>query len=81
MSSPSMMINFALGAFLTGIGIYLGFVWQNNLDTLAGKTDSRNIFVCFLVSLVFVTLFMVSLRSRNFWRTIKSPLETMWREL
>jgi hypothetical protein len=53
MSSPSMMINFAVGAFLTGIGVYLGFVWKNDLDTLASKSESRNVFICFLISFVF----------------------------
>jgi len=48
-----MMINFAVGAFLTGIGVYLGFVWKNDLDTLASKSESRNVFICFLISLVF----------------------------
>jgi hypothetical protein len=53
MSSPSMMINFAVGSFLTGIGVYLGFVWQNDLDPLATKSESLNVFICFLISLVF----------------------------
>lgn len=53
MSSPSMMINFALGAFLTGISVYLGFVWKNDLDTIASKSESLNVFICFLISLAF----------------------------
>jgi hypothetical protein len=53
MSSPSIMINFALGSFLTGIGVYLGFVWKHDLDTMAGSLESRNVFVCFILSLVF----------------------------
>jgi hypothetical protein len=59
MSSPSMMINYALGAFLTGIGVYLGFVWKKDLDTLAGSLESRNVFVCFLISLGFCYSFYV----------------------
>jgi hypothetical protein len=53
MSSPSMMINYALLAFLTGIGVYLGFVWKKDLDTLANSLESRNVFICFLISLGF----------------------------
>lgn len=57
MSSPSMMINFALSSFLTGIGVYLGFVWKNDLDALASRSESRNVFICFLISLVFCSSF------------------------
>lgn len=57
MSAPTMMINFALGAFLTGVGIYFGFVWKKNLDALATRAESRNVFVCFIVSLAFCSSF------------------------
>lgn len=74
MSSPSMMINFALGAFLTGIGTYLGFVWQKDLDTIAGKSESRNVFVCFLISLVFCyTFYMLPFLSKLWEEYKKSP--------
>ncbi|PMD61068.1 uncharacterized protein K444DRAFT_558904, partial [Hyaloscypha bicolor E] len=53
MSSPSMMINFAVGAFLAGIGIYFGFVWKHDLDPISSRTDSRSVFICFLLSVVF----------------------------
>ena len=59
MSAPTLMINFAVGAFLTGIGIYFGFVWKNNLDPLASKAESRNVFVCFIVSLAACSSFYV----------------------
>lgn len=53
MSSPSMMINFAVGAFLTGIGIYFGFVWKDDLDSLSSRSESRSIFVCFVNGVIF----------------------------
>ena len=71
MSSPSMMINFALGAFLIGIGIYLGFMWQNDLDTLAGIGDSRNVFVCFLLSLGFCYSFYLFPSLSKLWEDNK----------
>jgi hypothetical protein len=73
MSSPSMMINFALGAFLTGIGVYLGFVWQNDLDTIAGKSESRNVFICFLTSLVFCYTFYILPSLSKLWEDNKKP--------
>jgi hypothetical protein len=72
MSSPSMMINFALGAFLTGIGVYLGFVWKNDLDTLASKTESRNVFICFLISLAFCYSFYVFPLLSKLWEDYQS---------
>ena len=35
LSSPTAMVTFAIAAFLTGVGIYLGFVWVYDLDPLA----------------------------------------------
>jgi hypothetical protein len=54
MSAPTLMINWALGAFLTGIGIYFGFVWKNKLDALASQVESRNTFICFIIGLAFL---------------------------
>jgi hypothetical protein len=71
MSSPSMMINFALGSFLTGIGVYLGFVWQDELDAIAGKSGSRKVFVCFLISLVFCYSFYVLPSISKLWEDNK----------
>jgi hypothetical protein len=51
------MIHFAIGAFLTGIGIYFGFVWVNNLDPLASQDDGRKVFICLIVSLGFCGCF------------------------
>jgi hypothetical protein len=52
-----MMINYAISAFIIGIGIYLSFVCVYNLDSFASQQDSRNVFVCFLISLSFCGCF------------------------
>jgi len=59
LSCPSIMINFALGAFITGIGLYLGFTWTRNLDISTHQSDGRNIFICFIASLTFCYGFYV----------------------
>lgn len=41
--------DYALVAYIIGLGTYLGFVWQNHLDVQAGYFDSRNIFIVFMV--------------------------------
>jgi hypothetical protein len=40
--------DYALVAYIIGLGTYLGFVWQNHLDVQAGHFDSRNIFIVFM---------------------------------
>jgi hypothetical protein len=72
MSAPTLMINFAVGAFLTGIGIYFGFVWKNNLDPLASKAESRNVFVCFIVSLGACNSFYVVPFMYKLWQSSQS---------
>jgi hypothetical protein len=41
--------DYALVAYIIGLGTYLGFVWQYSLDVQAGPFDSRNIFIVFMV--------------------------------
>jgi hypothetical protein len=38
-----------MGAFLAGLGIYLGSVWAKDLDPVAGKTAARAILICYIV--------------------------------
>ena len=54
MSAPSSMINVALGSFLLGLGVYLGFLWTRHLDTQGGRNDSRDVFIIFIVSTVII---------------------------
>ena len=41
--------HYALATYVAGLGAYLGFMWQNNLDVDAGHIGSRNIFIVFLI--------------------------------
>ena len=53
LQTPSYLINISLGLFVTGLAVYLGFLWTRDLDTNAGPNDSRNVFIIFLVFVVF----------------------------
>lgn len=50
----------SLGSFVLGLGIYLGFVWTRDLDQSAGPNDSRNIFIVFILVVVFCVYFYVT---------------------
>lgn len=51
------MMTYAIMAFITGLAIYQGFVWTRNLDTDAGKVNSRNVFIAYIVSSGFCFTF------------------------
>ena len=50
-SAPTILLSASLNSFLIGLGVYLGFVWQRNLDVNAGTNDSRDVFITYTVSL------------------------------
>ncbi len=60
LSAPYTMMSFAILAFITGLAIYQGFVWTKTLDTDAGKANSRNVFIAYIVSTGFCQLFFLS---------------------
>jgi hypothetical protein len=47
------MINISLGSFLTGLAVYFGFLWTRDLDANAGPSDSRNLFIIFIVVVLY----------------------------
>ena len=51
------MMSYAIIAFIVGLAIYQGFVWTRNLDADAGKTNSRNVFIAYIVSSGFGLVF------------------------
>ena len=57
LSAPYTMMSYAIIAFITGLAIYQGFVWTRNLDTDASKTNSRNVFIAYIVSSGFGVVF------------------------
>jgi hypothetical protein len=50
-SGPRILLHCSLRAYVTGLGVYQGFVWRDNLDTDTSRDDMRNIFIFFIVSL------------------------------
>ena len=52
-SAPGLLLSASLYFLLIGFGVYLGFMWTRALDDLAGPDDSREVFIIYLVSLVF----------------------------
>ena len=57
LSAPSTMMSYAIIAFILGLAIYQGFVWTKNLDIGAGKINSRNVFIAYIVSTGYCGLF------------------------
>ena len=57
LSAPYTMMSYAINAFVLGLAIYQGFVWTRNLDTGAGKINSRNVFIAYIVSSGFCVVF------------------------
>ena len=50
-SAPEQLLSASLFSLLSGLGVYLAFIWQRGLDTNAGTDDSKNVFIVFTVSL------------------------------
>jgi hypothetical protein len=49
LSTPPELLNASMGAFLVCLGIYLGCVWAQDLDTVSGKTASRALLICYVI--------------------------------
>lgn len=60
LQAPFSYMQLSLGSFVLGLGIYLGFVWTRDLDQGAGPNDSRNIFIVFVLLVVFCIYFYVT---------------------
>ena len=52
-SAPGLLLAASLCFLLIGFGVYLGFMWTRALDDLAGPDDNRDVFIIYLVSLIF----------------------------
>ncbi|KEF51910.1 uncharacterized protein A1O9_11899 [Exophiala aquamarina CBS 119918] len=49
LSIPPELLNASMGAFLVGLGIYLGCLWAQDLDPISGKTAPRALLICYLL--------------------------------
>ena len=61
------MMSYAINALILGLAIYQGFVWTRNLDTGAGKINSRNVFIAYIVSSGFCVVFFSFAAVINLW--------------
>ncbi|OJD28349.1 hypothetical protein ACJ73_00248 [Blastomyces percursus] len=58
--APALLLNYSVGAFLTGLGIYLGCVATVNLDPTAGEASSYAVLIVYVVvGVVELSLFAV----------------------
>ena len=53
LSAPFTMMIYSIFTFLLGLAIYHGFSWTRALDPSAGKNDSRDVFITFVVGAGF----------------------------
>ena len=70
LSTPPELLNSSMGAFLIGLGVYLGSVWAKNLDPVAGKAATRAILICYVVVAVLGL-------ARFFWADHGKEAETI----
>lgn len=49
-SAPDRLLSTALNAFLIGLGVYLGAIWQGYRDTDTDVKDSKHVFMAYIVS-------------------------------
>jgi hypothetical protein len=50
-SAPSLLLSSSLLLLLSGIGVFLAFVWTRMTDTDAGTSSSRDVFITYIVTL------------------------------
>ncbi|KAK3312334.1 hypothetical protein B0H66DRAFT_485609 [Apodospora peruviana] len=50
-SAPIMLLSTSLNCFLGGFGVYLGLTWTKELDEDANSSDSRNVFLTYIIGL------------------------------
>ena len=56
MGAPYGQLVLAVWAFILGLAVYTGTVWTSGGHNIPGPHDSRNIFIFFIVFLVWVVL-------------------------
>jgi ankyrin repeat protein len=50
-SAPSLLLSSSLLLLLSGMGVFLAFVWTRMTDTDAGTSSSRDVFITYIVTL------------------------------
>jgi hypothetical protein len=76
LAAPSSMLNLALGSFVLALGIYLGLIWTENLDSAVkhGTRDARAVFIFFITtSITMLGFHYIPLgRKQSEWRNVQS---------
>lgn len=50
-SAPVMLLSASLNSVLAGFGVYFGFIWTKDLDQNASTSDSRAVFLVYIIGL------------------------------
>lgn len=79
-SVPVLFLTTALNAFLVGLGMYLGLIWQGHLDINADVDDSKYVFMAYIVSasvcyIIYMLLSVV--RNRQGSEDMKTLVRTL----
>jgi hypothetical protein len=61
---PSLLLKVAVLLYLVGFGIYILFAWLNNVEKKG--TDSRNVFICFVITLGVISINQILLTVYRF---------------
>ena len=61
---PSLLLKVAVLLYLVGFGIYILFAWLNNVEKKG--TDSRNVFICFVITLGVISINQILLTVYHF---------------
>jgi hypothetical protein len=80
MSLSKRLLLIALIAYVIGLGVYLGSLRQNQLDTAAGHNDSRNIFIVFLITVPLCYSLTLFAKVKNMdcclWENLLAAIKT-----
>jgi hypothetical protein len=68
-------LDYAIGAYVLGLGVYLGFVWHNSLDVDTGRYDSRNIFIVFLIYTCFCIFILFLVGAPYQWEECRKEFD------
>ena len=58
-AAPFSMVKVSIFSFLLGLAVYQGFIWTKALDSMAGRGDSRKVFITFILAMGACGLFFL----------------------
>ena len=82
LSGTSMFFDLSLCLYIIGLAVYLGCLMTGNIDPDTGESDSRNIFILFLVFTTLVSFVhllldhLVKTGPLQKWKDIRSCIES-----